>query len=182
MSLRYGHLVLSFIIARWTTLISRISLTSVCLSMTPAIQRTKPPNAIYHAPLFLLFLVPPLMLLYSLLALSLISYPTSAQPTEPNTNRAGGLLLSPSGSPQSDSGAGNLGSSIGGEGVIFSGPIECSNVFFCIPIRRFRSSRSFDHDRPGVCDASPVTKTKLPAPQPRAGRGCVVPTISEAER
>lgn len=60
------------------------------------------------------------MLLYSLLALSLVSYSTSAQPAEPSTNKTDGPLLLPSGgSPESGVDAGYLGSTIGGEGVVY---------------------------------------------------------------
>lgn len=122
------------------------------------------------------------MLFCSLLALSLISYPIFAQPAEPSTNNTNDPFLLPSGSPESGLDAVHLGSTIGGEGIIFSGPAECSNIYFRIPIRRFRGRHFCDHDRAGICDASPVTKTKLPVPQQRVERGCPVPLIPEVER
>ena len=126
--IRHSYLALSLIIARRA---AHVLLTSVCFSITPAVRRTKPSNVIHHAPPFSLLLVPSPMLLCPLLALFLISYLTYAQPAEPSTKETGGPLLLSSGSPETGLDAGNLGSTIGGEGVIFPGPIGCSNNFLC---------------------------------------------------
>lgn len=123
------------------------------------------------------------MLLYSsLLVLTLIHRPTSAQPTGPSTSTTNGPLLLPSGNVGTGLDAGNVGSVIGGEIVIFSDPIECSIVYFHVPTRRYSRGCDCNHDRTGVFYAPPIAKIKPPVLQQRARRSSAAPPISKAER
>lgn len=51
-----------------------------------------------------------------------------------------------------------------------------------ISIRRLCGGHGCDYDCTGVCDASPITKTKLLVPQRGVGGDRAIPPISEAER
>lgn len=172
------------IAVRTTPVPSHCVLAGVCANAgrtTPYEALSCPTPFITFGSLFL-SRPPPPMLLCPLLALCIIPYyPVSAQPVEPEMSATNAAPSVTSSSPGHNLDARNLGSTIGGEQGIYFNPIERSDHLH-IPIRCLCCSYRGGFDCAGICDASPVTKTKLPIPQQRAGGDRVVPPVSEAER